>query len=1024
MRNAASGKLPTIIDNQGDITLRDAIAQIAQITKGLDVATGFFELGSLLSLDGDWQKIGEIRILLGDAAGRKTRAEIVEAFARLNEIALEEHKAFDDSLAGIDAVRSALDARKIEVRAYTRARFHAKCYIFGTVPPNPVDFAVIGSSNFTKPGLNSNVELNLLSTDQVHIKELTQWFAAMWKDADEKLLNVEALDIIQRYTHEFSPFVVYAKALYELLSGREAPVSDWERRDSRVWPRLSKYQQDGYRTAIEMGQLWGGALVCDGVGLGKTYIGLMLLERFVHDRKRVLLIVPKSAQESVWERHWKPSEKNPDPLLKYIYRTEYGQLFSVRRHTDFGRDSTVPPEKLAELGRDTDVVIIDEAHHFRTPSSNRSRLLSRLLREGNPKKQVFHLTATPVNNSLLDLYHLISYFAPTKDHFARIGIHDYRRVFSKPDRQFENAIQVGDWKDLRAVEQFLAEQPIFKSVFIQRSRKYVKASEQGRVNEPAFPARQRPRIVEYSLKKVYASIYDEIRQAFNRDAPFLNLALYCTEAYKIGQPEERKLLDQKKVVGLIRTLLLKRLESSYKSFEASVEDLLAKMAQFLQAYAPDKFDGWVTANDHYWKRIRDHQRERLELEGTEDEEENDLPESQQILPGEHHMDRLLADLVEDMNVLLEFLAKIAKRFYTAADKEDPAKDDKLQKLLSLLTGEPEDGAPDIRGQKVAIFTEFRATAHYLRRQLADVAGLPAVEEIDSTRKLNREEVIRRFAPYYNCEPGQVKDYLKQPINILVSTDVLSEGLNLQDASLLINYDLHWNPVRLIQRIGRVDRRLDPEIEQRLKRPKPIGRRIFFWNFLPPKDLEDILGLFRRITGKVLRINAALGIEGALLRPDDPDMTLKEFNEAYEGQESTEEKLRLALEAIEREHPELYAGLPTLPGRIFSGREWTEELKLKPGVFCAYRVPNDVDRKTSEVRWYYRERESGAIHDGIEQIWQAITCEPAEPRRVQLGVKALAGEREAIEHSRVLKLMRDRGLPLSVKPELVCWLEVS
>jgi superfamily II DNA or RNA helicase len=1019
-----SGKLPTIIDNQGEITLRDAIAQIAQTTKDMDVATGFFELGSLLSLDGKWQKIGRIRILLGDAASRTTRKELIDAFRRGNDNSLEASKTSDDSLTGIEAIRAALASKQIEVGVYTRSKFHAKCYIFGTEPPNPVDFAIIGSSNFTRPGLNTNVELNLLTTDQVHIKELGNWFAAMWKDADGELLNDEAVRLIERHTREFSPFEVYAKALYEFLSGREAPVTDWEQRESRVWPKLSKYQQDGYRTAIEMGQQWGGALVCDGVGLGKTYIGLMLLERFVHDRKRVLLIVPKSAQASVWERHWKPSDKNPDPLLKYIYRTEYGQMFSTRRHTDFGRDSTVPPDKLVELSRDTDVVIIDEAHHFRTPSSNRSKLLTRLLREGNPKKQVFHLTATPVNNRLLDLYSLISYFAPEKDHFARIGIHDFRRVFSGPDRQFENAIQLGDWSDLRAVEKFLSEQPIFKAILIQRSRKYVKASEEGRVNEPAFPMRQRPRVVEYSLKKVYASIYEEIKQAFNRDAPFLNLALYHTEAYRKGEKGEKKLLEQNQVVGLIRTLLLKRLESSYKAFEASVEDLLANMAGFLKAYRSDKFDGWITANDRYWKRIKDHQRERLELDYNEDEEENDLPESQQIDPAEHDMDRLLADVVEDMNVLLEFLAKIAKRFYTADDKEDPSKDDKLQKLLALLTGEPEEGAPDIRGHKVAIFTEFRATARYLWHQLGDVAGLPNVEEIDSTRKLNREEVIRRFAPFYNCEPGQVAEYLKQPIDILVSTDVLSEGLNLQDASLLINYDMHWNPVRLIQRIGRVDRRLDTEIEKRLKRPKLLDRKIFFWNFLPPKDLEDILGLFRRVTGKVLRINAALGIEGALLTPDDTDMTLKEFNEAYEGHESTEEKLRLALEAIEREHPELYASLPTLPKRIFSGRKWTQALKLQPGVFCAYRIWNDANKDTSEVRWYYRERDTGAIHDGIEQIWPAVRCEQIEKRKVRLGVKELAAEREAIEQSHVLKLMRDRGLPLSVKPELICWLEVS
>lgn len=1019
-----SGKLPTIIDNQGEVTLRDAIAQLAETTRQLDVATGFFELGSLLSLEGKWQRMGSIRIVLGDPASRKTRRELVEAFQRGNEESLEQCKERDDTLSGIEAIRNGLDTGAISVRAYTRERFHAKCYLFHTEPPNPVDFAVVGSSNFTRPGLVKNVELNLLTTDQVHIERLSEWFAKMWEDADERLLNEEALEIIERHTRQYTPFEVYAKALFEYFAGREKPSEVWEETESVVYPRLSQYQKDGYHTALKMAEEWGGALVCDGVGLGKTYIGLMLLEHFVREKKRVLLIVPKSAEQSVWRRHWEPSNTNPEPMLKYLHRSVYGQLFWVKRHTDFGREDTISPDELAELKRDTDVIIVDEAHHFRTPNANRSKLLHEL----TAGKQVFLLTATPVNNRLLDLYNLIAYFAREKDHFTRLGIQDFRRLFSKPDRQFEDAIRQGDWRDLKEIEEFLTSTNLFQQVLIQRSRRYVKESEEQRANAPLFPLRQTPRIVRYSLRKVYATIYDEIKEAFKRDAPFLNLAIYCTEAYRLGEPEERKLLDQRKVIGLIRTLLLKRLESSYKAFEASVEDLLAKMANFLQVYRPDVYAAWVRTNERYWKRIKQHQRERLEMsdkeEAEEDAEENDLPESQRIVPDEYEMDRLESDILDDMQSLLQFLSRIAKRFYTADDEEDPTKDDKLQHLLALLTSEPEEGEPDIRGQKVAIFTEFRDTARYLHKQLCAVAGLPNVEETDSTRKMNREEVIKRFAPYYNCEPGQVRDYLKKPINILVSTDVLSEGLNLQDASLLINYDLHWNPVRLIQRIGRVDRRLDTAIEKRLKRPKLLNRKIYFWNFLPPKDLEDLLHLFQRVTGKVLRINAALGIEGALLTPDDADMTLKEFNQAYEGSPSVEEKMRLAWEKLQQAHPDLSDSVADLPARVFSGREREKSLKLPPGVFGAWRVPMDGGGELSEVRWYYRERKSGRIADGLEDIWKTIRCEPDTSRKVTLGVKQLGPEREAIEHGPIRKLMRDRGLPLSVKPTLVCWMEVS
>ncbi|MBM3315205.1 hypothetical protein FJY71_05105, partial [candidate division WOR-3 bacterium] len=435
-----AGKLPTIIDNQGEVTLRDAIAVIAQTTRELDVATGFFELGSLLSLDGEWQRIGRIRILLGDVSGRATRAALAARLVRDSEADFERRREADDSLPGLSAVRAALASRKIEVRAYTRERFHAKCYLFHTAPPNPVDFAVVGSSNFTSPGLNRNVELNLLSTDQVHIRELAEWFGRMWEDADEELLNSEALQVIERHTREQSPFEVYARALFEFFAGRQKSSDDWERTESVVYPRLSRYQQDGYHTALRMAEQWGGALVCDGVGLGKTYIGLMLLERLVQDRKRVLLIVPMSAEESVWLRHIRPTPRNPDPLLKHLSRAAYGQFFQVRRHTDLGRPGTIPEHELLELERDTDAIIVDEAHHFRTPSAHRSRMLKRLARG----KRVFLLTATPINNKLLDLYELMSYFAREKDHFRRLGEQDFRRLFSGPDRQFEEAIRYGD----------------------------------------------------------------------------------------------------------------------------------------------------------------------------------------------------------------------------------------------------------------------------------------------------------------------------------------------------------------------------------------------------------------------------------------------------------------------------------------------------------------------------------------------------------------------------------------------------
>jgi superfamily II DNA or RNA helicase len=1022
-RTSSTGSELFIVDNSDeDWKVQRYLHDWCSLSKSLDIATGYFEIGSLLSLCDEWQKIDNIRILMGDEVSKRTKAAFTEGLSQIwkkLDDSIESEKVRNDFLTGVPAIVEALRSGKIQCRVYREEKFHAKAYITHARLEVVGSSALVGSSNFTFPGLTENIELNIQVTG-APVSVLQEWYEEHWNRAEN--VTPEILRTIERHVREPMPFEVYAKALYEYLAGREMPASEWDVASSVVYPKLSKYQQDGYRTAMKMAEEWGGALVCDGVGLGKTYIGLMLIERFIYERKRVLLIVPKSAEQSVWTRNWERSKTNPNPLLAHIDRREYGNLLRVRRHTDFGREGTISEESLQELERDTDVIIVDEAHHFRTSSANRSVLLRRIAKG----KKVFMLTATPVNNKLLDLYNLIAYFAPEKDHFARLGVNDFRHVFTKPDREFEEAIRQGDWKDLKDVEEFLLSQPIFRAVLIQRSRKYVKESEKQNPTPPLFPLRQRPRVVQYSLREVYANIYNEIKEAFNRQNPFLNLALYITESFRKGEPADRKLKDQQKVVGLIRTMMLKRLESSYKSFESSIEGLLIKMADFLRVYNPTMYEEWTRANSRQWERVQAHLRQRLELSDSdaEDEEEEDLPESERLDPDKYEMQRLLAEVEEDMNSLLDFLTKISKRFYTSEGKEDPSKDNKLQQLLKLLNEKPESGEPDIRGQKIIIFTEFRDTARYLLRQLRDVAGLRNVEETDSTRKMDREEVIKRFAPYYNCEPGLVADYLSKPIDILISTDVLSEGLNLQDACLLVNYDLHWNPVRLMQRIGRVDRRRDPAAEALLKRPTGFEKPIYFWNFLPPADLEALLRLFRRVTGKVLRINAALGIEGALLTPDDPDMTLKEFNEQYEGQESTEERMRRELRTIETNHPELYASLAGLPLRLFSGKPWQERTKLKPGVFCCYRIPSDPENKTSDVYWFYREREKGHISDSLESIWQAVKTDPEVKRTLTIGPSEIRGERDAIESGPVRKLMRNRGLPVTMRATLLCWLGVS
>jgi len=736
--------------------------------------------------------------------------------------------------------------------------------------------------------------------------------------------------------------------------------------------------------------------------------------------------VPKSARESVWERN----------LQRYLYpryRIACEEHLKVHNQTDFGREGTVPQERLDYYRDYFDVVLVDEAHHFRTPSANRSQTLMRLL-DGKEKKRYF-LTATPINNSLLDLYHLINYLARNQqNYFASLGVQHLRRYFGEAEKELEAQVARGESPDTQAAAQdadVLRRDQLLKSLVIQRSRAYVQDSEKAAAAEgdgamPIFPERQKPQVISYSLKKVYAGLYTQIAAAFDKDDPLLSLAVYNCEAFRKGKADAELLNRDKQVIGLIRTLLLKRLESSYKAFEGSLEDLLRKMAYFFSQHAAERWQEWKEKHADAWEMVQQHRRERQadDEEEPEAEEGNDFDDAEfdirPLDPDAYDLDRLLPLVEDDMTLLMKLLRGV----YTNLS---PHTDDKLAQLVAALQADPQ-----LKDNKVVIFTEFKDTARYLSKQLRAI-GVADVEELDSTRQVNHETIIKRFAPYYNCTAEELPQFTNNPIRVLISTDVLSEGLNLQDANLIINYDLHWNPVRLMQRIGRVDRRLDPAIEQALGRDGNQPLKVYVYNFLPPDELEELLHLFRRVTGKLLRISKTLGIEAPVLKPDDEFEALRLFNEQYMGHKSVEEQLHEELDTIRREHPALYAELENFPKRVFSGKQ--ADAPTCRGLFCAYRFPavsrsSEIRSPKSEIesgelRWYFRAADTGEIYESrrLEDIAHAIRSLPATPRVTAASADDLKAWRREIEQKCVNRYLKDLQAPMGVKATLVCWMEV-
>jgi superfamily II DNA or RNA helicase len=1062
--SAVTGSELFIVDNsEEDWKAQRYLRDWCQLSKAIDIATGYFEIGALLSLDGEWQKVDKIRLLMGDYVSARTQKAFRDAsVANWNNIkggldaSIESTKDTNAFLVGVPAIVDALRSGKIECKAYTKDKFHAKAYITHARMEVIGSSALVGSSNLTVPGLTENIELNVQITG-TPVAVLQEWYEERWVEAED--VTPDILKLMERHVAEYTPFEVYAKALHELFADSEYSAEDWEvvgadKRGSKVFPQLDRYQQEGYRNLLRIAQQYRGAFLCDGVGLGKTFIGLMLLERLViKDRKRVVLIVPKSGRTAVWE----------STIKRYCPELLSGFLpLRIINHTDLTRVATDDvdwPGVMEDIRLHADVVIIDEAHNFRNPGvagqgekkPSRYRQLSEMLSGPAGAKQLYLLTATPINNSMHDFRYLLELFTQRDEaYFAQtMGINNLRAHFIALERRVKKSLADAQGTpaeadqievDIELADKTLANDRLFHELVVQRSRAYVRASQiQDGKSEATFPEREAPAVAHYSVKKTYGALLEMVDRAFNKQRPLFVLPIYNPIAYLKGDAptDDQSFAFQKnrqlQVVGLIRTQFLKRFESSAHAFGRSCERLMFKLLAWVQVHAESpteirRLERWKAAHPEitgFFEQIH------LEFEPEGDDSDDDLiPQEmldavEQLDRDEYDVEAMIDDCIDDLNQIAEFTKELAHL--------DASRDDKLKALIALLK---KDAV--LKSNKCLIFTEFADTARYLKRSLV-AAGIEGVESIDGDSKLDRGTVIRRFAPYYNNSSSEaILAEGQSEIRVLISTDVLSEGLNLQDATRLINYDIHWNPVRLMQRIGRVDRRMNPATEAKIIADHPEQRKlrghVKFWNFLPPAELNQILTLYSRVTHKVLRISETFGIEGRkLLTPEDELNTVREFNEDYEGQPSALEMMRLEYRGLVGADETLEARLNALPGQVFSGK--ANPLVGSRAVFCCYRLPvkaatTSIDSEAEWItekgsaEWYLIDLTTGQVREGAESLHELIRCSPTTPRRCEIEQLTLLEARRSIEkHIKNAYLKRVQA-PVGIKPVLSGWMELN
>jgi superfamily II DNA or RNA helicase len=1027
-----------IVDNSDDHwKALEYLRQWCGISKAFDIATGHFEIGALLALDGEWQQVERIRILIGGETSRTTAEAIGQAQERLDESLIGEREA-NPFLTGLTGVVAAMRSGQIEVKVYKKKKFHAKAYITHSSLDVVGSAALVGSSNFTRPGLTRNVELNVRFTG-IEVGELQAWYESYWDEAEP--VTADLLTVLERYDEPRSPFDVYCKAL-QVLTENEAPGDhEWETKESKIFPLLAPYQRDAYLGLKQRAREWGGGFLTDGVGLGKTFVGLMLAEYYaVKESKNVLILATKTGQDAVWE----PELQKYLPHLRGDFTT-----LKVMAHTDLSTKDAM--DKVRALAERADVVIIDEAHNFRNlgvigpdPENPKSRWYR--LQQICQGKTAFLLTATPINNSLLDFAHEIQLFTGKDDgYFSDLGIGSLRSYIARLERAFKPEGS-DDAIDMDVFEQMLTQDKLLKSLIIQNSRKY--AVESSKIEGKAtvlFPQQLPPKAVPYDYDLQYSALLHELENAFKKDKPLFILPMYYPLAYSLD-PDVDPLAEgrQKQVVGLIRTTFLKRFESSLAAFTGSTLDMASRIVNWIQQNStatPDaakRLDEWSDNHGPTIKALRQAFRPgQYEEEIDAADEDTALSEEDEfelwLDPQEYRVDDMLDDAFAD----LEQMAALLDRCHQVG----VAGDSKYDQLKLLLMGGSKHAKkagdlydPNLATQKVLVFTEFADTARYLHERLVQ-DGLKDVDRLDGSRQGNRVAMIKRFAPHYNKVTEPERTALK-PLRVLISTDVLSEGVNLQDATQVINYDIHWNPVRLMQRIGRVDRRRDSEIEAAITKETPSSKasrgNITVRNFLPNAELNGILTLYARVQKKVLLISKTLGIPGGrLLTEDDMLDDVKVFDafiKEYEGDMSPVEQLRLKLLRYLDEDPDLVARLDGMPIGAHAAKDGAAQ-----GLFtCTVEPIRVIQEDLGAVTWtrapgrprWALSSVSGDLLTDLLKIDASISCEPGTVAKNHSGHPALTSELTLMAKARLEELLKE-NMPLDApRPQTICWLEVQ
>lgn len=789
---------------------RDLYSKFQSLLRGemnfFDVIVGYFRTSGFFKMCDSLNSVEKIRILVGLNVDKRTAEILVEAensaniFSPTLKIAKENFSKsvkdeFDNSAVtfeieyGVKKFLEWLKSGKLEIRIYKEAPLHAKVYITRKIEDKiteDVDSVITGSSNFSEAGLINNLEFNVELKDYADVKFAYEKFEELWVYGEP--VSDEYIEVVQNETwlrDNISPYEIYLKTLYEFFKEEinTDKESDFENNLPKNFVRL-KYQEDAVTQAKKILDAYGGVFISDVVGLGKTYICALLAQRLGNGKK--LVICPP-----VLVKQWQ------DVLFNFNVSAKVESLGKLDKIIDDGVEQYK-------------YIFVDESHRFR---SEKTESFSKLHKICYGKKIIL-ISATPINNYSADIESQISLFQ-SKHNSTIVGVRDLEKFFGKLEKKAKT-FEKGSEEYLNQLSKNSKEirDKILRYIMIRRTRNEISKyySEDLEKNQVTFPKLGTPEQITYDFDEEIDRIFSETVNAiknfkYARYMPLKYLPPSKSKKYSKMETAQRNL------GGFMKSILVKRLESSFFAFKNTLRRFEESYQKFIGMF--DGGEVYISKQVDVYELLNNGDEDKL-LELVEEERAIKLKSSE-------FSENFRVDLQSDLKTL-QHLRKIW---------ESVTSDPKLNQLKKELQENK-----IFQGNKKIIFTESKETAEYLHSELKKVFGEKIIVFSGGSSEGLKEKIKKNFDPT-----------IKNPENkfdLLITTDVLAEGVNLHRANSLINYDLPWNPTRIMQRVGRINR---------------VGTKydeIFVFNFFPTSATKKHLSLEERILEKLQMFHETLG----------------------------------------------------------------------------------------------------------------------------------------------------------------------